>query len=67
MDEEFDEAHQEIIKAIESLIEMGLVEVLGINEKGEWLYGATDKGKEVVESGVFVEIIDETIEEDDIR
>jgi len=50
MDEE--EARQrEIIKeTLEECVKMGLVEVVGINESGEWLYGATAKGIEVLNS-----------------
>jgi hypothetical protein len=67
MDEEFDEVHQEIVDALENCIKMGLVEIVGINDKGEWLYGATEQGKELAEFGMLAEIIDNSLEEDDIQ
>ena len=33
-----------IEKVLEDCVELGLVEVVGINPDGEWLYGATTKG-----------------------
>lgn len=32
------------------LLENGLIEVAGINDEGQWLYGATKKGRQVVQS-----------------
>ena len=40
---------KEIHQTLNELIEMGLVEVIGINDDGEWLYGATPAGKEALE------------------
>jgi hypothetical protein len=49
MDEE--ELQRKVIKeTLEECVSMGLVEVVGINEAGEWLYGATAKGIEVLNS-----------------
>jgi len=39
----------EIINAIDELVEMGLVEVVGIKSDGEWLYGPTEAGKRAVQ------------------
>lgn len=36
---------KEVIDALAELVDMGLVEVVGINEDGHWLYGATEEGK----------------------
>lgn len=43
-----DSVDNEIIQALEELIDMGFVEVVGINDRGQWLYGSTEKGKKVV-------------------
>lgn len=64
---EFDEVEQEIIEALERCIELGLVEIVGINDKGEWLYGATPKGVQVAEAGMIDGIIDGMIDEGDIQ
>jgi hypothetical protein len=39
-----------IIETLEECVKLGLVEVVGINEAGDWLYGATEKGAEVLNS-----------------
>ena len=39
-----------IIETLEECVKLGLVEVVGINEAGDWLYGATEKGNEVLNS-----------------
>jgi hypothetical protein len=40
-----DEEMMETIKeALDELIQLGYVEVIGIDENGEWLYKATDAG-----------------------
>lgn len=44
---EVDESTNQIVKDLEELIGLGLIEISGINEKGEWLYGITDKGREI--------------------
>jgi len=49
MDEE--ELQRKVIsETLEECIKLGLVEVVGINEAGEWLYGATEKGIKVLNS-----------------
>jgi DNA-binding HxlR family transcriptional regulator len=50
-----------IIETLEECIKLGLVEVVGINEKGDWLYGATEKGKEVLNSAEGYEAAYEAI------
>ncbi len=35
---------------MESLRKAGLIEVIGITDDGEWLYGATPKSKELLKS-----------------
>jgi hypothetical protein len=39
-----------IIETLEECVKLGLIEVTGINESGEWLYGATEKGAQVLNS-----------------
>lgn len=36
---------KEIVEALEELTDMGLIEIVGINNDGEWLYASTDAGK----------------------
>ena len=50
-----------IIETLEECIKLGLVEVVGINESGDWLYGATEKGKEVLNSAEGYEAAYEAI------
>lgn len=53
--EEFDAAFAE-------LIEQGLIEVTGITDDGQWLYAATDKGREFYNAAVqarLAEILEE--------
>lgn len=45
-----DEADALIIHELEELMAMGLVEIVGINSKGDWLYAATEEGKKVVQN-----------------
>jgi len=35
-----------ITEALEELLQRGFVEVIGIDENGEWLYQATEAGRE---------------------
>lgn len=39
----------EVVEALNQLMEMGLVEVVGINPQGEWLYGLTQAGKDLAD------------------
>lgn len=36
---------QEVIDALAELVDMGFVEIVGINPDGHWLYAATEEGK----------------------
>lgn len=45
---EYSEEYEAVAKAIEQLVEMGFVEVKGITEDGEWLYGVTEAGENLV-------------------
>jgi hypothetical protein len=40
-----DDERDEFNRQFELMIENGLIEVISINERGEWLYQATEKGK----------------------
>jgi hypothetical protein len=59
----------EVLSLLEACVAFGLVEVNGITEKGEWLYGATDKGREFAYSNESPEALFDMIrgsqEEDD--
>lgn len=44
-----DPVSEEILNAIEDLVKMGLIEVVGIKPDGEWLYGPTEAGKRAVQ------------------
>lgn len=43
-----DSVMKEIHNTLGELIELGLVEVVGINDQGDWLYGTTQAGKEAL-------------------
>lgn len=51
----------EVIEALNQLIEMGLVEIVGINPQGEWLYGLTQKGKDIADRPDLSAIFDSMI------
>jgi hypothetical protein len=40
-----------VSQALEDGIRLGLIEVVGINRQGGWLYGATQKGKDLFAEG----------------
>lgn len=40
--------NDEVIQALNELMDMGFVEIVGINDEGQWLYGSTEEGKKVV-------------------
>jgi len=44
--EDDDEMRRAITEALEELLQRGFIEVIGIDENGEWLYQATEAGKE---------------------
>lgn len=46
MDEEYSMNNLE--QDLEALIKAGLVEVAGITEDGEWLYGLTEEAREIM-------------------
>jgi hypothetical protein len=41
------------------MIENGLIEVIGINERGEWLYQATEKGKNLYQAVMDAGLLDQ--------
>jgi len=50
----------DIQEALSELIKLGLIEVVGIMETGEWLYGPTPKGTSFVKEGsMILDSIDE--------
>lgn len=51
---------EDIQEALNELIRLGLIEVVGIRETGEWLYGPTPKGTSFVKEGsMILDSIDE--------
>lgn len=44
--EDEDEIRLQIDQTIEELLHLGFIDVVGINQHGQWLYKATEKGKE---------------------
>lgn len=40
---------KEVLDALEELCDMGLIEIVGISNDGEWLYGSTEAGKKAVQ------------------
>ena len=62
-----DEQLEEFNRQFEMLIEDGLIEIVSINDDGEWLYQATEKGKRLYEAVLNAGLIGETnwhLEED---
>jgi len=57
-----------IREVLEECVKLGLVEIVGITPDGDWLYGATEKGKQVVEIDDFGttlnSLLDKSEEED---
>lgn len=43
-------SHEDFERDFNALLENGLIEIVGINKEGKWLYGATEDGKKLVES-----------------
>lgn len=43
-----DSIEQDVVNELAELMEMGLVEIVGINPDGHWLYAATDEGRKVL-------------------
>jgi hypothetical protein len=37
----------DLLEDLEALRKAGLIEIVGINEDGQWLYGATEASKEI--------------------
>jgi DNA-binding HxlR family transcriptional regulator len=50
-----------ITETLDECIKLGLIEVVGINEAGEWLYGATEKGIKVLNSAQGYKAVYEAI------
>lgn len=48
LNEPSESTEKDILEAIEELVDMGLVEIVGITDDGQWLYGPTDAGKKAV-------------------
>lgn len=44
-----EETSREILDTLEELVDMGLVEIVGITDDGQWLYGPTNAGKRAVQ------------------
>lgn len=66
-----DPVYQQIIEELNVLIEMGLVEITGITDDGEWLYGLTPNAKKISEgvdksnSGWMNDVIDAIVEQNE--
>jgi hypothetical protein len=45
MDEEYVQELNQVQIDLQELMNVGLVEIVGINEEGEWLYGLTENGR----------------------
>ena len=59
---ENDEYTDGIIDDLYALMRLGLIEVKGVNEKGDYVYGLTEKGRSIDIQEAF-EMIDESFEE----
>lgn len=58
---EYDEFETNLVKDLETLIGIGLVEIVGIDKNGDWLYGITEQGRKILE-GVDVDNVDDFTE-----
>lgn len=58
--DEFDDdgINRAIRESLNQLVNLGYVEVIGINEKGEWLYKATEEGKKFAKENKLLLDID---------
>jgi hypothetical protein len=54
---EYEDDMDLIHQSLEHLIEMGLVEIVGITPDGQWLYGATALGSELASKPEFIEAV----------
>jgi predicted transcriptional regulator with HTH domain len=52
MDEDNVQELNQIQIDLQELMKVGLVDIIGINEEGEWLYGLTEEGRKVTQ-GLF--------------
>ena len=48
-----EEWNETLIQDLEFLKEAGFIDVVGINEEGEWLYGLTPKTKSVIDKAAI--------------
>jgi hypothetical protein len=54
-----DDERDEFNRQFDLMIENGLIEVIGINERGEWLYQATEKGKNLYQAVMDAGLLDQ--------
>lgn len=47
-----------IRQSLNELVEMGLVEIVGITPNGEWLYGTTELGNKFASQPSFIEAME---------
>lgn len=59
-------SHEDFERDFNSLLESGLIEVVGINKEGQWLYGPTESGKKMIESMMESGLLDELQAQRDI-
>jgi hypothetical protein len=44
-----DYSKEDLFRDMEALRRIGLIEVIGVNDEGEWLWGATEKSMKMTE------------------
>lgn len=54
-----DDERDEFNRQFDLMIDNGLIEVIGINERGEWLYQATEKGKNLYQAVMDAGLLDQ--------
>ena len=66
--DDYDNEMDLIRQSLDELINMGLIEVVGITPNGQWLYGATELGNKLASQPDFAEAMEmlqgETDDED---
>jgi hypothetical protein len=56
--DEYDDAMDLIRHSLNELVNMGLVEIVGITPNGEWLYGTTELGNKFASQPGFAEAME---------
>lgn len=59
-----DITREEIEEMVAELMRMGLIEIVGIDDKGEWLYAATESARQLLSEHMLGMEIDRIFNDD---